>query len=180
MTPRCLPDCLYLRPSHAMQRTAKQETEFGRNEDNVKVSPSLELGHKYIKALDEVLISPWEQIVILFMTTPLNPNSRSDRGFPFILNHLTQVCWALLPTYSNPRWLHSSRKGLLSALWKHHFFSNSHLTYCKFGPLSSPIKSIYGAYGTCWLLRRLLDIFVDGEGNALFPVSYFKFNIFSF
>lgn len=83
------------------------------------------------------------------------PNQRSEGCFHF----KCRVIWhkadgEMCPSIQNQDGFAQTVKGV--SLWKvYQLKKKSHLTCCKSNPLSSPVKWVYRAYGTGWLLGIL-------------------------
>lgn len=133
----------------------------------------LQLGHKYIKGLEEIMISHENKTKICLWH---QPKMKIWRVLSFqIQGHLTQGWWWNVPKNSKPRWFHSKSEGR-QPVKTTSVKKKSHLTCCKSNPLSSPVKWVYRAYGTCWLLGILQRQICWWRILCIFP--YFLLQIY--
>lgn len=134
----------------------------------------LELGHKCIKGLEEIMVSHENTTQICLWH---QHKLKIWRVLSFqIQGHLTQGWGWNVPNYSKPRWFHSNSEGRQPVKTASVKKKKSHLTCCKSNPLSSPVKWVYRAYGTFWLLGILQRQICWWRILCIFP--YFLLQIY--
>lgn len=136
---------------------------------------TLEIEHKFIKDLEEIMISHENKTRICYDTTPDQSAFISNSGsFDTRLMVKYAQVFKTKMVLLKP-WRVSACENYISLKKKKKISFN----LLKIQPIKFPYKVGLESIWNCWLWGYYKDRFADGEYYALFPISYFKFIILS-